>query len=98
MLPLRGLRDSHILLSHSNSITRGHCGQLVPARPHGLWTCWLIVAIPSAEAGDDPGEPSERGRFIGVLLARRLTLECWADGFGGGDEAVIGDIGCWPRT
>src|ERR1700716_542114 len=92
------LRDSHILLSHSNSITRGHCGQLVPASPHGLRTCWLIVAIPSAEAGNDPGKPSERAWFMTVLLARGVSFERRADSFGGGDEAVIGDIGCRPRA
>src|SRR3981189_2151478 len=94
----QGLRDSHILLSHSNSITRGHCGQLVPASPHGLRTCWLIVAIPSAEAGNDPGKPSERAWFMTVLLARGVSFERRADSFGGGDEAVIGDIGCRPRA
>src|SRR5437870_5551137 len=93
-----GLRDSHIVLSPSKRVTDGHCGQLVPAGLHCLWTWRLIVAIPSAEASYDPREPGERTRLIGILLARSASFERRADGFGGGDEALIGDIGCWPRA
>src|SRR5882757_5752564 len=53
----RRLRDSHIVLSPGKRVTDGHCGQLVPAGPHCLWAWRLIVAIPSAEASYDPGEP-----------------------------------------
>src|SRR5215510_1884751 len=89
-----GLRDSHIVLGHSNRVACGHCGQFVPARPHGLWTGGLIVAVPSAEAGDDPGEPSERSCFIGVPLACGVSFEGRANGFSGDDDVLIDDVGC----
>src|SRR5215218_5077778 len=56
-LPFSRLRDSRVLPSICSSIADRDSGELVPADAHRLWTGWLVVAIPSSEAGDDPGEP-----------------------------------------
>ena len=54
-IPPMDLWDSHI-----DSILRDNdaddlCGELVPADGHGFWSRWLVVAIPAAEPGGDPG-------------------------------------------
>src|SRR6202163_3650201 len=96
--PQGWLRDSHILLSHSNSIADSHRFELVPTPPNGLGTGRLVIAIPSAKAGDDPGEPSEGFRLMRVLLACSLAFERRPDSFGSDNDVLIGDIGCGPRT
>ena len=64
------------MLSLRNSVADGHCSQLVPAGPDGLRSWRLIVTIPSAEAGDDPGHPGEAfgGMRIALQLGATLVL------------------------
>src|SRR5882757_3372945 len=88
------LRDSHILHSHCKTIAFCPVGELGPAGSHGLWTGRFAVAIPSAETSSDPSEPSQRVLGMQILLALGLAFECRADRFGGGDEIIVGDIGC----
>src|SRR5205814_3835237 len=97
-LSRKGLRDSHIFLSDSNGIDGCHGGELVPANAHGLWAGWFVVAIPSSEASDDPGEPSERAELVRVFLPRRVAFECGSNDVCGGDDVLVGDIGRRPRA
>src|ERR1700737_3105622 len=88
------LRDSHILHSHCKTIAFGPVGEFGPAGSHGLWTGRLVVAIPSAETGNDPGQPGQRVFGMRILLAPSVAFECRTDYFGGGDEVIVGDIRC----
>src|SRR5207247_2414625 len=90
--------DSNILLSDSNSIAGCHGGEDVPTGSHGLWPWRFVVAIPTAETGNDPGEPWQRAGLMRIFLALGAAFEGWADGLCGGDELCIGNIGCGPRT
>src|SRR5262249_48485340 len=80
------------LLSHSDSVAGDHGGEFAPAGSHGLRTGRLVIAIPSAETGDDPRQPSERAGRMRVLLACSLALERRADDLRGCDELLVGDI------
>lgn len=48
-----------MLCRHSDVVSGDHCRQLVPAGPHGLGPRQLVVAVPAAEPGHDPGQPSQ---------------------------------------
>src|SRR3979490_2714708 len=93
-LSRKGLRDSHILHSHCKTIAFGPVGEFSPAGSHGLWAGRLVVAIPSAETSNDPGQPGQRAFGMRILLTRSVAFECRADRFGGGDEIIVGDIRC----
>src|SRR5216683_1396402 len=92
--PHKGLRDSHILHSHCKTIAFRPVGKFGPSGSHGLRTGRLVVAIPSAETGNDPGQPGQRAFGMRILLALSLAFECRADRFGGSDEIIVGDIRC----
>ena len=49
------LWDSHIVGFLGDNDATNFCGELVPTDRHGFWSRWLVVAIPSAEPGGDPG-------------------------------------------
>ena len=48
------------------------------------------MAVPSAEAGNDPGERVAR---VGILPTRGFAFEGCANGFGGRQQGGIDDIG-----
>jgi hypothetical protein len=79
---IQDLRDSRIWLSGDDEAC-GHGSEACPSCTHGFGSWRLVVAIPSAEAGDDPGEPGEGSRWVGVFLSRRFAFECGANGVGG---------------
>src|SRR4051812_9117337 len=85
------LRDSCILPSHCKSIAFSSVGEFGPAGSHGFWAGRLVVAIPPAETGDDPGEPGKRAWRMWILLALGSAFERGADGFGRSDEIFVGD-------
>src|SRR5215203_3993404 len=93
-----GLRDSRVLPSICSSIADRDSGELVPASAHRLWTGWLVVAIPSSKARNDPGEPSKRAMRVWVLLACGVAFKRRADHRRGGDDVFVSDIGCGSRT
>ena len=68
----RSLRDSHICLRNGDEEARCHGSELGPSGAHGFGSGRFVVAVPSAETGNDPGEPSERVARMGVLLTRVL--------------------------
>jgi hypothetical protein len=80
------------LSSACNGIADRHGFEFVPTRSHGLWAWWFVIAVPSAKASGDPGEPSERTGRMRVLLARRFALKRRANGFGRTNEIFIGDV------
>src|SRR5262245_37188424 len=96
--PACGLRDSRILCSHCKGISLGHGGELLPPESDGLGTRFLVIAVPTTEARDDPGEPSQGVERVGIFLTRGAAFEGWADGFGGLDGCGVCDIGGGPRT
>ena len=58
-----------------DSKTCGHAFELSPSGPHGLGARRFIVAIPAAKSGNDPGQPGQRMRRMGVFLAFGLALQ-----------------------
>src|SRR5579863_5490280 len=88
-----GLRDSHILHSLCKEITFGSFCKPAPTKPHGLRTWRFVVAVPAAEACSDPGEPSKRAYLVRIFLTRSLGFKGGADGFGGRDEILVGNVG-----
>ena len=54
-------------------------GELVPSGAHGLGPWWFVVAVPSAEACDDPGDEGEGLRRMRVLLAGGVAFELSGD-------------------
>jgi len=53
------------------------------------------MAVPSAEAGNDPGERVAR---VGILLTRGFAFEGCANGFSGWQQGSIDDIGSGARS
>src|SRR6266481_3899350 len=87
-----GLRDSHILAGHSESVSGERCRELVPAISHGLGSRGFVVAVPAAETGDDPRDEGKGGGRMRVFLAVGLAFELSAEALKGEGESVVDDV------
>src|ERR1700722_1105707 len=75
-LPLRELGDSHFSLqSHFEVSSAVDCVELFHAASHGDWPRRLVVAVPTAQASDDPACPGKAFARMGILLPVGLALE-----------------------
>src|SRR5258708_33729434 len=61
------------------------CIELLEAASNGDWPWRLAIAVPTAEARDDPGGPCEAAGGMGVLLAQGFAFGGGAKGGGGLD-------------
>src|SRR4051794_24508722 len=80
-VPAFALGDSHIsLLRHSELFAEMDRMELLPAAPEGDRPRRLVVAVPSAQACDDPGRPCETSDGMVILLplgaAFKRRAEC----------------------
>src|SRR5258708_5378154 len=62
------------------------CIELLEAASNGDWPWRLAIAVPTAEARDDPGGPCEAAGGMGVLLAQSFAFEGGAKGGEGLDR------------
>jgi hypothetical protein len=64
----RKLGDSRILALGGKSIAVEGCGETSPALAHSFWPWWLVVAIPTAETGCNPGYEGKRAWRVRIFL------------------------------
>src|ERR1043166_9796391 len=62
------LGDSRILALGGKSIAVEGCGETSPALAHSFWPWWLVVAIPTAETGCNPGYEGKRAWRVRIFL------------------------------
>ncbi len=97
-LPPCGLRDLHKCFVSRNVKAIDLVGQAAPAMGHGFGAWGFIVAVPTAQARGDTGEPRERALLVGVLLAFGFAFERLADSGDGLDLAFVDDVGSGARA
>src|SRR5271157_645662 len=95
-LPQLALRDAHI----SEYPTFGDGMEIFETPPQGDWSRRLgrRIAVPAAEAPDDPGGPGQAVALVRVLLQRRLAFDLAVEPVEHGDLRLAeGNFG-WLAT
>src|SRR5580704_328725 len=54
-----------------------NCLELLHTPPESYWSRGFIVAVPTAQACDDPAGPGEASNRMRVLLPFGLSFQCW---------------------
>jgi hypothetical protein len=91
----RLLGDSHFSLHHHLKPPAAVDGvELFHAASHGDWPRRLIVAVPPAQASDDPACPGKASARVGVFLPVGLALERWDERLDGVDFRLGEDGQC----
>src|SRR5690242_2078572 len=83
---------------HSQVISGGHRGELVPAGSHCLGSGRLVVAVPATQSGDDPGQPGQRAWHVRVCLPRRLAFQAWTNRRRGVEDLRVGNVTARPAA
>src|SRR6266478_5567385 len=97
-----GIHRFYLLISmvyrHSQVISGGHRGELIPAGSHRLGSGRLVVAVPATQSGDDPRQPRQRARQVRVSLPRRVAFQARADRRRGFEDLRVGNVTAWPAA
>src|SRR4051794_5475558 len=89
-----GLGHAHI----SEPPAMGYLFEAVPpsAECDGSWRTLGSITGPTAEPGDDPGQPSDRVRGVGILLLSGLAFQPGLEGLKDRQLLRHDHVGGWP--